>query len=236
MKVVILAGGFGTRICEESYDKPKPMIPLGGIPIIVHIMNFYAAQGYKDFIVCGGYRHEVLDEYFKDFSKYNVQVVDTGLNTMTGGRIKRIKGYLPENEPFFMTYGDGVSNIDLCKLLAFHKKHKHLATMSAVKIQQRFGIIKLKKNGLVKEFKEKIEKDGPIINGGFMVLEPKIIDYIEGDSSSFERDTLEKVADMKQLDAYMHDGFWMCMDTLREKNELEDLWKKGNAPWKIWKD
>ena len=260
MKAVILAGGFGTRISEESYLKPKPMIEIGGMPILWHIMKSYSAHGYDEFIICAGYKQHIIKEFFYnyfirssdvtfDFSKrtdgltvhntdaepWKITVVDTGLETMTGGRIKRIKKYLDPDEPFMLTYGDGVCDVDMRDIEAFHRSHGKLATMTVVRAGQRFGVIKMKKDGEVSSFREKNEADGIPINGGFMVLDPKIIDeYIDGDETVFEKDSLERIAEDGQLMAFRHDGFWQCMDTQRDKESLEKKWKRGEAPWKKW--
>ena len=258
MKVVLLAGGFGTRITEESHLKPKPMIEIGGMPILWHIMKSYSAYGYNEFIICCGYKQYVIKDFFnecfihnsditfdftdnankikvhKNFSEnWKVTVVDTGLNTMTGGRIKRIKPYL-NGEPFMMTYGDGVSDIDLNKLEEFHRSHGKLATMTVVNASQRFGVINMTSEGRITSFREKKNIDGIPINGGYMVLDPKVLDYIDGDSTIFEKDPLERLVDAGELMAYKHDGFWQCMDTMRDKEELESIWNSGNAPWKKW--
>jgi glucose-1-phosphate cytidylyltransferase len=257
MKIVILAGGFGTRISEESHLRPKPMIEIGGKPILWHIMKMYSFYGFNDFIVCAGYKQEVIKEYFAnytlqnsdvtfDFSKggevaihsnvsehWRVTVVDTGLNTMTGGRIKRIRSYVGE-EPFFLTYGDGVSDVNVKSLLAFHNKQKHIATLTAVQPEGRFGIIDIDHEKKVNSFREKSKEDTGWINGGFMVLEPSIFNYIDGDETVFERKPLETVASQGQLDAYCHPGFWQCMDTMRDKEKLETMWASGAAPWKVW--
>jgi glucose-1-phosphate cytidylyltransferase len=255
MKVVILAGGFGTRISEESHLKPKPMIEIGGRPILWHIMKTYSHYGHNDFIICAGYKQHVIKEYFAeyylhgsdvtfDFSNngeiiihnnfsepWKVTIVDTGLNTLTGGRIKRIKDYVG-NEPFMMTYGDGVCDIDVKKLLDFHNQHGNIATMTAVQPGGRFGTLEIEKDNTISRFAEKRKEDGGWINAGYMVLEPKIFDYIDGDSTTFEKEPLEKVSEEGQLNAYRHDGFWQCMDTLRDKELLEKLWSEGKAPWK----
>ncbi len=260
MKVVILAGGFGTRISEESQFKPKPMVELGGMPILMHIMKLYSHYGYNEFIICAGYKQHVIKEYFADyflhtsditfdFTKGNndmiihhnhsepwkVTVVDTGLNTMTGGRVKRVKEYIG-NEPFMLTYGDGVSNVNIAKLVEFHKKSGKLVTMSAYNAGQRFGVLDIDAEGHIREFREKTKGDGNLINIGFMVCQPEFIDYIEGDSTTLEKDPLERAAKEGQLMAFKHEGFWQCMDTVREKQELEKLWATGNAPWKVWAD
>lgn len=260
MKVVLLAGGFGTRISEESHLKPKPMIEIGKQPILWHIMKQYSAYGFNEFIICAGYKQHIIKEYFADYflhtsditfdftqgkndvvvhhnssEPWKVTVVDTGLNTMTGGRVKRIAPYVG-NEPFMLTYGDGVSNVDIGKLLAFHKSHGRLATMTAVNVGQRFGVLDISEEGRITSFREKQNDDGAVINGGFMVLQPEVFDYIEGDSTVFEKAPLERLADEGQLMAYRHEGFWQCMDTQRDHQLLEKLWASGQAPWKVWAD
>ncbi len=258
MKVVILAGGFGTRISEESQYKPKPMVELGGIPILLHIMKLYSHYGYKEFIICAGYKQHVIKEYFADYflhtsditfdfsngkneltvhhtssEDWKVTVVDTGINTMTGGRIKRIKEYIGE-EPFMITYGDGVSDINIENLVAFHKKNGKLVTISAYNAGQRFGVLNINPQGMVTEFREKTQGDGNMINIGYMVCQPEFIDYIDGDETVLEKFPLEKVAKEGNLIAFKHEGFWKCMDTVREKEELEKLWTSNSAPWKVW--
>ena len=256
MKVVILAGGFGTRISEESHLKPKPMIEIGGKPILWHIMKIYSHYGYNDFIICAGYKQDYIKDYFYNYylrcsdvtfdytdggkmtihntisDPWKVTVVDTGLNTMTGGRIKRIKEYVG-NETFMMTYGDGVSDIDISKLVEFHKKKDKVATLTAVHPVGRFGIMDVSGDD-VKAFREKSQSDVGWVNGGFMVLEPEIFDYIDGDKTTFEREPLEKLSIDGKLSAYKHSGYWQCMDTMRDKEDLEKLWSSGNAKWKKW--
>lgn len=255
MKVVILAGGFGTRLSEETGNRPKPMVEIGGKPILWHIMKIYESQGFNDFIICLGYKGYDIKEYFAnylmhqsdmicDFGNNNVEyfnnktenwkvtLVDTGLNTMTGGRIKRIEKYIG-NEPFMMTYGDGVGDIDLHALLKHHKFENNIATLTATKPFGRFGALKLENNNVV-DFQEKPEENVSWINGGFFVLEPEIFKYIENDSTIFERSPLESLAIENQLSAYKHHGFWRAMDTLRDKNILIDLWNSENPPWKVW--
>lgn len=256
MKIVLLAGGLGTRISEESHLKPKPMIGIGDKPIIWHIMKLYSYYGHTEFIICAGYKQHILKEWFAnyflynsdvtfDFSKENqmtihnhvaepwkVTIVDTGLNTMTGGRVKRIQKYTGD-EPFFLTYGDGVSNVNINKLLEFHQSHKASATITAVQPDGRFGIIDTEEEKVV-SFREKKKEDMGWINGGFMVLEPEIFDYIDGDSTILEQDPLAKLAEEGKLNCYKHYGFWQCMDTLRDKEKLEHLWESGEAPWKLW--
>ncbi len=256
MKIVILAGGFGTRISEESILKPKPMIEIGGRPILWHIMKQYSHYGYNEFVICAGYKQHMIKEYFSDYflhmsditfdiannqmtihntnsEPWKVTVVDTGLNTMTGGRVKRIQRYIGDDS-FMLTYGDGVSNIDIDKLVEFHKINGKIATLTAVNAGQRFGVLDIDQNNEITSFREKSESDGAMINAGFMVLEPQIFDYIEGDSTVFEKAPLEHVANEGQLVAYKHDGFWKCMDTQRDKMQLEEMWASGKAPWKIW--
>lgn len=260
MKVVILAGGFGTRISEESHLKPKPMIEIGGMPILWHIMKYYSSYGFNEFIICGGYKQQVIKDFFSNYfvhasdvtfdftnstnrmkvhktytEQWKVTVADTGLNTMTGGRIKRIKKYL-DDEPFLMTYGDGVSDVNIDELVAFHKSHGKLATMTVVNAGQRFGVIGLGKNNEICSFREKKESDGNPINGGYMVLDPKVLDYIEGDEVAFEKYPLEKLASDGELMAYRHHGFWQCMDMQRDRDYLEKIWNSGEAPWKRWED
>lgn len=256
MKVVILAGGFGTRITEESHLKPKPMIGIGERPILWHIMKEYSHYGFNEFIICLGYKGYVIKEYFSDYflhtsdvtfdlaknemqvhdnfsEPWKVTLVDTGLNTMTGGRIKRIQKYIG-NEPFMLTYGDGVSDVNINDLIAFHKAQRKLATITAVNIGQRFGILDINENSEISSFREKSDNDSSVINGGYMVLEPEVFNYIKDDSTIFEKEPLENLAKDHELNAYKHEGFWKCMDTLRDKNQLEEMWNKGQAPWKVW--
>lgn len=257
MKVVLLAGGFGTRISEESHLRPKPMVEIGGKPILWHIMKYYSHFGHNEFIICCGYKQHVIKEWFANYYLHNsditfdftqdnkmivhnnvaepwkVTLIDTGLNTMTGGRIKRIKDYV-NNEPFMLTYGDGVSNVDLDKLVEFHKSHGKIATMTAVNVGQQFGVLEIDEDGTINKFREKSDSDGGVINAGFMVLNPEIFDYIEGDSTVFEKQPLETVAAERQLKAYMHHGFWKCMDTQRDREKLEEMIASGEAPWMVW--
>ncbi len=260
MKVVLLAGGFGTRISEESQFKPKPMVELGGMPILWHIMKLYSHYGFQEFIICAGYKQHVIKEYFADYflhtsditydfthgqnemivhrnssEPWKVTVVDTGLTTMTGGRVKRVRDYL-ENEPFMLTYGDGVSDVNIAELVKFHQSSGKLVTMSAYNAGQRFGVLDIDQNGLIKDFREKTHGDGSLINIGYMVCQPEFIDYIDGDDTVLEKTPLETVAKEGQLIAYKHEGFWQCMDTVREKEQLEKMWAKGQAPWKVWAD
>lgn len=260
MKVVLLAGGFGTRITEESAYKPKPLIEIGGEPILWHIMKYYAYYGHDEFIICAGYKQRAIKEWFSNYylnssditfdyrnmedrrivqeshvEPWKVTVVDTGLNTMTGGRIKRIKRYVGD-EPFLMTYGDGVCDVDINKLIDFHKGHGKIATLTAVMQDQSKGVLDIGGEGSVKSFREKKLGDGAPINAGYMVLNPEIFDYIEGDTTVFEQGPLEKLAGEGQLMSYMHKGFWQCMDNIREKMTLDKLLEDGIAPWKKWAD
>lgn len=257
MKVVILAGGLGTRISEESHLKPKPMIEIGGRPILWHLMKVFSEHGFNDFIICLGYKGYVIKEYFANYVLHNadltvdlekgtleyhatnhepwrVTLVNTGEETMTGGRLKRVADYLPAGEPFFLTYGDGVADVDLPALVAFHKAHGKQATVTAVAPPGRFGALEIIDGG-VKRFIEKPPGDNGLINGGFFVLQPEVIDRIAGDATTFEAEPLESLARDGQLMARPHDGFWAAMDTLRDKNHLEALWASGQAPWRIWK-
>lgn len=258
MKVVLLAGGFGTRISEESHLKPKPMIEIGGKPILWHIMKEYSYYGFNDFIICAGYKQHVIKEWFADYYLHNsditfdfrneneltihnnvaepwrVTVIDTGINTMTGGRIKRIKSYVGD-ESFMMTYGDGVADIDISQLLSFHKKQGKIATLTAVTVSQRFGVLEIdEKDTTIRSFREKSQTDGARINAGYMVLEPQIFDYIDGDTTVFEKEPLENLAANGELVAFKHNGFWQCMDTQREKHQLEELIEVRKAPWMVW--
>lgn len=258
MKAVILAGGLGTRIAEESHLKPKPMIELGGKPILWHIMKYYSTFDIKEFIILGGYKQNVIKEYFANYFVYNsditfdlannsmevhkkngedwkVTVLDTGLYTMTGGRIKRAKKFLG-NEPFMLTYGDGVSDVDINALVEFHNAHGKIATITTVSLAQQKGILEKNSDGVIYSFREKSEDDSAIINGGFMVLNPEIFDYIEGDHTVFEKEPIYNLAKQGQLMGYEHNGFWQCMDTQREKEKLEHMWEENRAPWKRWED
>ena len=234
MKAVILAGGFGTRISEESHLKPKPMIEIGGDPILVHIMKIYSYYGINDFIICCGYKGNMIKKYFEDhkFEQWNIQTIDTGLNTMTGGRIKRIENHI--DDTFCVTYGDGVSDVNINDLILFHKEKKSLATLTAIHPPERFGVLELSGNNVV-EFHEKHQGESSWINGGFFVFEKEIFDYIKnGDSTTLERTPFETLAKEKKLTAFKHEGFWHPMDTLRDKKHLENLWTSNKAPWKIW--
>lgn len=258
MKVVILAGGFGTRISEESHLKPKPMIDIEGKPILWHIMKEYSYYGYNDFIICAGYKQHVIKEWFADYYLHNsditfdfsnggkmevhsnvaepwrVTIIDTGLETMTGGRVKRIRDYVGD-ETFMLTYGDGVCDVNIKELVEFHKKKGKTATLTAVRVEQRFGVLDIDAKDEIKSFREKSEADGARINAGYMVLEPEIFDYIDGDATVFEKEPLERLAAKGELAAYKHDGFWQCMDTQREKEQLENMIESGRAPWMVWK-
>lgn len=258
MKVVILAGGLGTRISEESQFRPKPMIEIGGMPILWHIMKWYEHFGCREFIICAGYKQQIIKEFFANYYIYNsdvtfdfsskgkitvhqdhsedwkVTVVDTGLHTMTGGRLKRIKPFLDQNQPFLMTYGDGVSDVDINACISFHKQSGTLATLTGVIPEGRFGIMNLDTNKKITAFREKSKKDTGWINGGYMVLEPQVLNYISGDDTMFEKEPLEQLAKEGQLSCYKHNGFWQCMDTLRDKNKLDELLLEGKAPWKVW--
>ena len=257
MKVVLLAGGLGSRIAEESHLKPKPMIEIGGKPILWHIMKEYSYYGFNEFIICAGYKQHVIKEYFKDYylhcsditfdfsnenariihnnvaESWEVTIVDTGLNTLTGGRIKRVKEYIG-NEPFMLTYGDGVCDVNIADLLKFHKEGGKLATMTAIQPGGRFGTLEIDKDNIIERFAEKQKEDGGWINGGYMVLEPEVIDYIDGDKTTFEREPLERLSAEGQLQAYKYNGFWQCMDTLLDKTGLETLLENNQAPWKVW--
>ncbi len=258
MKVIILAGGFGTRLSEETSLRPKPMVEIGGKPILWHIMKIYSHYGFNEFIIAGGYKVEAIKEYFLNFYALNsditvdlsngstnfhrgdlppwkVHIVDTGLYTQTGGRLKRLKDWISREETFMFTYGDGVSDIDLNDLLKFHKRHKKLATVTTVKVPARFGRISFNRDQ-VKSFYEKPQSAEGWINGGFFVLEGGVFDYIDGDDSIWEREPIERLTEAGELMGYKHHGFWSCMDTLKEKNYLEGLWDKGKAPWKVWEN
>lgn len=256
MKVVILAGGLGTRISEETVFKPKPMVLIGDKPILWHIMKIYSTYGYNDFVICCGYKGHVIKEYFANYllhesdvtintstnnitfhnsksENWNVSLINTGELTMTGGRIKRIKDYVG-NEPFFLTYGDGVGDINIDELLKYHKSQGKKATLTATKPFGRFGVIDINEKGQITSFKEKDKEDVSWINGGFFVLEPSVFEYIDGDSTVFEKDPLEKLTKEGQLNAFKHEGFWRAMDSLNDKNVLEEYWNSGTAAWKVW--
>ena len=255
MKVVLLAGGFGTRISEESHLIPKPMIEIGEKPILWHIMKYYSSFGYNEFVICLGYKAYAIKEYFADYflhtsditfdlannemtvhnnyaEPWKVTLVDTGLKTMTGGRVKRIQEYVG-NEPFMLTYGDGVCDVDISALVKFHNKHGKVATLTAVQPDGRFGVLDIESN-CINAFREKSREDSGWINAGFMVLNSEIFDVIEGDSITLEQGPLETMANRDELMAYKHHGFWQCMDTQRDKQKLEELWESGKAPWKKW--
>ena len=233
MKAVILAGGYGTRISEESDRIPKPLIEIGGKPILWHIMKIYLAHKIDDFVICLGYKGEKIKEYFEQFDSklWNIQLIDTGLDTMTGGRLKRIQDKI--DNTFCLTYGDGVSNVNLNNLIKFHNEKKSLATLTAIHPPERFGVLNLS-GDYVKEFHEKHTGESSWINGGFFVFEPEIFDYLQNDSTVLERSPLETLAKEQKLAAFKHNGFWHPMDTLRDKKHLEDLWASEKAPWKIW--
>jgi len=256
MKVVILAGGFGTRLSEETDLRPKPMVEIGDKPILWHIMKIYSSYGFNEFIILLGYKGYAIKEYFANYFIHNsnitidlsnnslnveqsnsenwkVTLIDTGLNTLTGGRIKRAREIIGD-APFFLTYGDGLSDVDIQKTLDFHISSKKLITMTAVKPAGRYGALNIDKNSIVTEFKEKPKGDNSWINGGFFVCEPEVLDYIEGDDTIFEEEPLSKLAREGNLLAYKHSGFWECMDTLRDKKHLSEIWESGNAPWKKW--
>jgi len=257
VKVIILAGGFGTRISELSHLIPKPMIEIGEKPILWHIMKYYSSFGYNEFILCCGYKQYVIKEFFADYflhtsdvtfdftsenkmtfhnnhsEPWKVTLIDTGLHTMTGGRIRRVREYIGD-ETFMMTYGDGVSDVNLNALVDFHRSHKKMATLTAIQPGGRFGVLDIEDNSSIRLFKEKAKEDGGWINGGFMVLNPEIMNYISGDDCTFEKYPLETVAAEGELKAYKHFGFWQCMDTMRDKDALEQLWHNESAPWKVW--
>ena len=257
MKVIILAGGFGTRLSEETVLKPKPMVHIGGKPMLWHIMKIYAAQGYNEFIICLGYKGYVIKEYFANYflhqsdvtfdvannqmqihntvaDPWKVTLVDTGLHTMTGGRVKRVKDYI-NGERFMLTYGDGVGDVDIKELIAKHEeKDNALITVTAVQPSGRFGTLNITEDEMVNSFQEKPKGERGWINGGFFVCEPAVLDYIEGDNTIFERAPMEQIAAESKMVSYKHKGFWKCMDTLRDKNDLESTWQEGTAPWKMW--
>lgn len=257
MKAVILAGGLGTRISEETSLRPKPMIEIGGKPILWHIMKTYSHYGINDFIICCGYRGYVIKEYFANYflhmsdvtfdmqkngmevhqrhaEPWRVTLVDTGEDTMTGGRLKRVARYVRDEAAFCFTYGDGLSNVNIADLIEFHCRHGLHATLTATYPPARFGVLNIRPDNRVVSFKEKPQGDGGLINGGFFVLSPKVIELVSDDQTVWEREPLETLAASNQLKAYMHEGFWQPMDTLRDKNLLEDLWLTGKAPWKVW--
>ena len=256
MKVVLLAGGLGTRLSEETSLRPKPMVEIGGMPILWHIMKIYSSHGYNEFIVCLGYRGYLIKEYFANYflhksdvtidlsdnslkvhdsqaEPWKITLVDTGVNSMTGGRIKRIQPHVG-NEPFLLTYGDGVSDVDITRLVDFHKQEGHLCTVTSVQPSGRFGALNIGENNEVHSFMEKPKGDGSWINGGFFVCEPGVFNYIDGDATTWEREPMENIARDSQMDTYKHEGFWKPMDTLRDKHELEADWVAGTAKWKTW--
>ena len=257
MKVVILAGGFGTRISEESQNKPKPMVEIGGMPILWHIMKVYSHYGYNDFVICAGYKQHVIKEWFADyflhtsdvtfdFTKGNemivhnkhaepwkVTIVDTGLNTQTGGRVKRIKDYIGD-ETFMLTYGDAVGDVNIKELVEYHKSHGKKGTVSVYNFGQNKGVLDIADDGNVNAFREKSDLDGDLINIGFMVFEPELFDLIDNDTIVFEKEPMIALVSQNELMAYTHKGFWQCMDTLREKQKLDTLLETGKAPWKLW--
>lgn len=260
MKVILLAGGFGTRISEESHLKPKPMIEIGGKPILWHIMKEYSYYGFNEFIICAGYKQHIIKEWFADYFLHNsdmtfdftkgkndtiihdqhcepwkVSVIDTGLNTMTGGRIKRIQKYIG-NETFLMTYGDGVCDVNIQELVNFHKSKGKIATVTSIVFEQTKGILDISNDNLIQAFREKSIIDSARINGGYMVLEPQIFNYIKDDTTVFEKEPMESLAKEGQLAAFKHNGFWQCMDTKREMEKLNQLLQDGKAPWKKWPD
>lgn len=257
MKVVLLAGGLGTRISEESHLKPKPMIEIGEKPILWHIMKYYSEFGFHEFIICLGYKQYVVKEFFADYflhtsdvtfdlannqmevhnnysEPWKVTLVDTGLKTMTGGRVRRIRSYV-EDDSFMLTYGDGVADVDLHALEQFHREMGKIATVTSVNVGQRFGVLDVQENGQVTAFREKENMDGALINGGFMVMSPRIFEYLDGDETILEQEPFRRLARDGEMAAYLHTGFWKCMDTQRDKMQLEELWQSGKAPWKIWK-
>jgi glucose-1-phosphate cytidylyltransferase len=254
-KAVILAGGYGTRISEESHLKPKPMVEIGGRPILWHILKMYSAYGISEFVICGGYKEYVIKEYFSNYflhmsdvtfdtgkdtmevhqrraEQWKVTLVDTGLDTMTGGRLKRVRDYVG-GETFCMTYGDGLSDVNMPELVRFHRRQKTLATVTSVQPAARFGALEIADSRVVR-FEEKPKGDGSWINGGFFVLEPEVFDYIDGDDTIWERTPLERLAKKGELSAFKHRGFWLAIDTLRDKNHAEEIWATGRAPWKVW--
>lgn len=253
MKVVILAGGKGTRITEESQFKPKPMIQIGEYPIIWHIMKIYSHYGHNDFIICAGYKKEHFIYYFQKFAdekiffdkpfvahlpsgeNWNIIIADTGEDTLTGGRVKRISKYI-DNEPFMLTYGDGVADVNIDNLLNFYNKHNRKLCITAIQPESRYGVLEFDEDDNVLSFKEKDKKNVGWINGGYMIVDPLIFDFIEGDNTIFERYPIEKMVSINEVVGFKHDGFWQCMDTLREKQKLELLWEEEKAPWKVWKN
>jgi glucose-1-phosphate cytidylyltransferase len=260
MKTVILAGGLGTRISEESVLKPKPMIEVGGMPMLWHIMKIYSFYGFNEFVICAGYKQHVIKEWFADYflhtsdvtfdytngqnemivhnkhiEPWKVTVVDTGLHTLTGGRVKRIKDYIGD-DTFMLTYGDGVGDVNIREVLDFHRSHGKIGTMSMYNFGHNKGVVEVGENGIIDAFREKADVDDDLINIGFMVFEPAVFDYIDGDSTTFEKETVSRLVAEQQLAGYIHKGYWQCMDTVREKQQIEQLWDSGKAPWKTWKE
>jgi len=239
MKVVILAGGRGTRLNEETKNIPKPMVKIGGKPILWHIMKIYSSYGINEFIICCGYKKEIIENYFKRYNSpknkenWKVTLIDTGKESMTGGRLKRVKRLISNEKFFFFTYGDGISDINIKQLINFHLNNKKLATVTAVRPPGRYGVLNIK-NSMVKKFSEKAKGGDGYINGGFFILSPKVLNLINSDKTTWEQEPMLKLAKKKQLMAYKHDGFWQSMDTYRDKLQLEELWKNKNAKWKIW--
>jgi glucose-1-phosphate cytidylyltransferase len=256
MKVVLLAGGLGTRLSEETVVKPKPMVEIGGMPVLWHIMKIYSSYGYNDFIICLGYKGYMIKEYFANYflhrsdvtidltdnsvkvhdsqaEPWKITLVDTGKDSMTGGRIKRVQRHVG-NEPFMLTYGDGVGNINIAELVKFHQQHKKLCTVTSVQPSGRFGVLNINDDNQVHSFLEKPKGDGSWINGGYFVCEPAVFDYITGDDTVWEKEPLEKIAGEGQMHAFKHDGFWRPMDTLKDKHDLNDMWDVNEALWKIW--
>ncbi len=259
MKVVILAGGYGTRISEESEFKPKPMIEIGGMPILWHIMKGYSHFGFHEFVICAGYKQEIIKKWFGDYflhtsdvtfdftagnrmiihrrhaEPWKVSVIDTGLNTMTGGRVLRIRDYV-EGQPFMLTYGDAVSNVNIPALLEYHLSHGRTATLTTVSLAQQKGVLEVTQEGRIRSFREKSREDGSVINGGFMVFNPRVFDYLEDDNTVLERAPMQRLAADGELMSFFHGDFWQCMDTKREKELLEKLWAQGSAPWRTWEE
>lgn len=257
MKAIILAGGLGTRLSEETSLKPKPMVEIGGRPILWHIMKLYSHYGVNDFVICLGYKGHLIKEYFLNYhlhmcdmtigikentfkyhnnyaEPWNVTLVDTGQTTMTGGRLKKIAPYIKEEDSFCLTYGDGVADVNIAAAVDFHNKHGKLATLTAVQPPERFGILDFEGDETVRSFKEKVQHKNVFVNGGFFVLSPKVLDYIDDETTSWEKEPLETLASEGELKAYKHHGYWQCMDTLRDRTNLESLWKANKAPWKLW--
>ena len=259
MKVVLLAGGQGSYIASESESVPKPMVEIGGQPVLWHLMKLFSHYGFNEFVICCGFKQHMVKEYFADYylhrsdvtfdfrhanaiqvhahfvEPWRVTLVDTGLKTMTGGRVKRIQKYLG-NEPFLLSYGDNVSNIDIGALVRFHQSHGKTATVTALSIPQRFGVLDMNKEGMITAFREKPVSENCLFNIGYMVFQPEIFDYLEGDDTEIEKDPLARLASLGELKAFKHQGFWQCLDTVRDRQQLEKLWQSGSAPWKLWSD